>query len=75
VRFFEDLIPGFEHAGRFPQVGGHCQPHLVDHIQHAFAVYNEIPTHREPASLDHQLLEAVDEIEYFHRMAAGGASS
>ncbi len=66
MRFVDDLVAEFEDLLCLPKIGWNSQPHLIDHVEHAFAIHHEVATHRQPASLDYQFLERIDEIEDLH---------
>lgn len=67
VRFLDDLVAHFEYLLSLPQVRWNSEPHLVDDVEHPFAVDHQVATDGQPSRLDNQFFQRVDEVEYFHR--------
>ncbi len=72
--FLEYLVPPLKHLLRLSDVGGHRQSHLVDDVEHSFAIDHEVATDGQTPRLDNQFFEAIYEFKDFHECRPPGAS-
>lgn len=66
VGFRKNLVAGLKDLLSLFQVNWHRESHLVDDVQHALAVHDQVAANRQSPGLNDQFFQAIDEIEDLH---------
>lgn len=71
-RFLQNLVARLQELRRLPQICGNSQPQLIDEIEHALSVDNQVAAYRQPARLDDKFFEAIDQFKDFQLSSLAG---